>query len=66
MVGWFILRHGDEDVLGMLEKDLSNARVRVFFGQEQQGERHSTIISTKDIEKVKSIAAMSKTEQRPN
>lgn len=49
------MRHGDEDVLGMFEKYLSNARIRVFFGQEHEGERRSTLISTKDIKKVKSI-----------
>lgn len=40
----------------MFEKDLSNTRIRIFFGQELEGERHSTLISTKDIKKVKSIA----------
>lgn len=53
---WFILRHGDANVLGMFEKDLSNARIIVFFGQEQKGARHSTLISTKDSKKPKSIA----------
>ena len=47
---WFILICGDVDVLGMFEKDLSNARIRVFFGQEQEGVRHSTFISIKDRE----------------
>lgn len=41
---------GDVDVLGMFEKDLSNARIRVFFGQEQEGVRHSTFTSIKDRE----------------
>lgn len=37
-------------VLGTFEKDLSNDRIGVFFGQEQEGARHSTFISTKDRE----------------
>lgn len=40
----------------MFEKDLSNTRKRVFFGQELEGEMHSTRMSTEDIKKVKSIA----------
>lgn len=44
------------NVLGMSEKDLSNARIIVFFGQEQKGARHSTLISSKDSKKIKSIA----------
>lgn len=47
---WLIVMGSDVDVLGMFEKDLSNARIRVFFGQEQEGVRHSTFTSIKDRE----------------
>jgi len=53
----------------MFEKDLPNGRIRVFFGQEEEGVRHSTFISITDregrVKKQKVLLEMSKIEHSP-